>query len=147
MGPFAWLVLFIKPNTTTQPDANPAPPAPARVVPPPTHTGFVYLLSNPAMPGLVKIGQTIRPVEARVAELSAYTGVPAPFVIEVTFASHNPVADEKRVHTHLALDRLQAQREFFRMEVPQAIETITRICGGPPHYCRRQAAHERGERP
>jgi hypothetical protein len=97
-------------------------------------TGFVYLLSNPAMPGMVKIGQTTRAVEARVAELSAHTGVPAPFVIEATFASQNPVADEARVHARLAHCRIP-HREFFLVELVQALEVVTEICGGLPHYC------------
>jgi hypothetical protein len=99
-------------------------------------TGFVYLLSNPAMPGLVKIGQTTRSVDLRVAELSAHTGVPAPFVIEATFASQNPFTDEGRVHAHLRAYRFMQQREFFRLEVVQALETLTHLCGAPPHYCR-----------
>jgi hypothetical protein len=89
------------PRTPTLPDAAPTPPVPMRSTPPPP-AGYVYLLSNPAMPGLVKIGQTTRTVKERVAELSAHTGVAAPFVIEAAFASHNPMADEARVHAHLA---------------------------------------------
>src|SRR5881409_3827309 len=103
-------------------------------------TGFVYLLSNPAMPGLVKIGQTTRTVEERVAELSASTGVPTPFVIEAAFASVHPWADETRVHTHLAAYRYMRQREFFRLYPVQALEMLTPLWGSPPHYCRPELA-------
>lgn len=42
-------------------------------------SGIVYVLSNPAMPGLVKIGKTTRgSVDARLSELYS-TGVPVPF--------------------------------------------------------------------
>ena len=44
--------------------------------------GFVYVLSHPLMPNLLKIGFTTRQVEERVAELSAATAVPGPFIIE-----------------------------------------------------------------
>ena len=40
--------------------------------------GYVYILSNPAMPGLLKIGYTERDVQERVKELSN-TGIPSPF--------------------------------------------------------------------
>lgn len=41
--------------------------------------GIVYLLTNPAMPGLVKIGMTERDsMDARLRELYS-TGVPVPF--------------------------------------------------------------------
>jgi hypothetical protein len=43
-------------------------------------SGFVYLLSNPSMPGLLKIGYTERDVTERAAEISAATGVPEPYL-------------------------------------------------------------------
>ncbi len=46
------------------------------------NTGIVYVLSNRAMPGLVKIGMTTRPeLDARLKELYT-TGVPVPFDVE-----------------------------------------------------------------
>jgi hypothetical protein len=44
--------------------------------------GYIYILSNPAMQGLLKIGVTSRDVRERVTQLSAATGVPKPFEIE-----------------------------------------------------------------
>jgi hypothetical protein len=46
--------------------------------------GYIYVLSNPSMPGIVKVGRTFREPRARAAELSASTGVPTPFKIEAT---------------------------------------------------------------
>ena len=43
--------------------------------------GIVYVLTNPAMPGMVKIGRTGRQVEARLSDLYS-TGVPLPFECE-----------------------------------------------------------------
>ena len=40
--------------------------------------GLVYVLSNPAMPWLVKIGQTTNKITSRMNELNT-TGVPVPF--------------------------------------------------------------------
>ena len=38
--------------------------------------GYVYILSNPGMPGLLKIGMTRFDPTRRVQELSSATGVP-----------------------------------------------------------------------
>jgi len=43
--------------------------------------GIVYVLTNPAMPGMVKIGKTGRDVEIRLSDLYT-TGVPLPFECE-----------------------------------------------------------------
>lgn len=53
--------------------------------------GYVYVLSNPCMPGIVKIGKTTRSVEDRANELYQ-TGVPEPFKVEEFF--HSPDCHE-----------------------------------------------------
>jgi hypothetical protein len=46
------------------------------------NAGIVYVLTNPAMPGLVKIGKTSQnEVSARISQLYT-TGVPLPFDCE-----------------------------------------------------------------
>ena len=87
-------------------------------------SGIVYVLSNPAMPGLVKIGKTARgSVDVRLSELYS-TGVPVPF--ECEFAGR--VADESKVEKafHLAFGpyRLNPKREFFQIEPEQAIALL-----------------------
>ena len=52
--------------------------------------GRVYVLSNKAMPGLVKIGYTYGAVESRVSELSSATGVPIAFQIEFQAECRDP---------------------------------------------------------
>ena len=84
--------------------------------------GIVYLLTNPAMPGLVKIGMTTREdMDARMKELYS-TGVPVPF--ECQFACKVKKADcakiEKALHTAFNPQRINANREFFRIQVEQA---------------------------
>jgi T5orf172 domain-containing protein len=86
--------------------------------------GIIYVLTNPAMPGIVKIGKTSRgSVEARLNELYS-TGVPVPF--ECAFAGR--VEDESRVEKafHLAFGpyRLNPKREFFEIEPEQAIALL-----------------------
>lgn len=84
--------------------------------------GIVYLLTNPVMPGLVKIGMTTREdIDDRMRELYS-TGVPVPF--ECQFACRVKKTDcariEKALHTAFAPQRINANREFFRLQVEQA---------------------------
>ncbi len=86
--------------------------------------GIIYVLTNPAMPGIVKIGRTARgSVEARLSELYS-TGVPVPF--ECAFAGK--VSDEAKVEKafHLAFGpyRINPKREFFQIEPEQAIALL-----------------------
>ncbi len=90
--------------------------------------GIVYILTNPAMKGLVKIGMTTREmVDIRMAELYS-TGVPVPF--ECSFAGR--VADVKAVEKafHIAFGpyRINPNREFFEIEDSQAIELLRIMC-------------------
>lgn len=87
-------------------------------------TGIIYVLTNPAMPGVVKIGKTSREsINARLNELYS-TGVPVPF--ECAFAGR--VVDESKVEKafHLAFSpyRLNPKREFFQIEPEQAIALL-----------------------
>lgn len=85
--------------------------------------GYVYILSNPAMPGLVKIGRTMRSVEQRANELWQ-TGVPAPFVVEHEF--HAPDCEELELITHnfFSEARLSPSREFFAVEPEVAAQFL-----------------------
>ena len=84
--------------------------------------GIVYLLTNPVMPCLVKIGMTAqKDIEKRMRELYT-TGVPVPF--ECQFACKVKKGDcvkiEKALHAAFAPQRVNANREFFRIQVEQA---------------------------
>lgn len=82
---------------------------------------IVYVLTNPAMPGLVKIGKTsIEDVGPRLSQLYT-TGVPFPF--ELAFACKVPNADEveKALHQAFARDRANPKREFFKIDANAAI--------------------------
>ena len=84
--------------------------------------GIVYLLTNPVMPGLVKIGMTAQEdIDKRMKELYT-TGVPVPF--ECHFACRVKKSDcakiEKALHTAFAPQRVNANREFFRIQLEQA---------------------------
>lgn len=74
--------------------------------------GYVYILTNPAMPGYVKVGRTIGDPEARAAQLFS-TGVPLPFVVAASFLSPDCVWLEAECHKRLEQSRVDTCREFF----------------------------------
>ena len=82
--------------------------------------GIVYVLTNPAMPGMVKIGKTGREVELRLNDLYT-TGVPLPF--ECEYAARVPDMDkvEKAFHNAFGPYRVNPRREFFSIDPEQAI--------------------------
>lgn len=93
--------------------------------------GWLYLLTNPAMPGLVKIGMTTRSPEERAQELAS-TGVPMPFHVAAAWAVDDVRAAERDAHEALARYRVNDQREWFRLTVPAAIKALGRGTAARP---------------
>jgi hypothetical protein len=86
--------------------------------------GWVYILRNDSMPGLLKIGHTSRSPHERLSELSTATGVPTPFVLAFdAYVDHSQQA-EADVHRRLAFHRLAANREFFNVDLDTAIAAV-----------------------
>lgn len=97
----------------------------------PEHEGFTYVLSNPAMPGILKVGCTTGTAEKRAAELSSASGVPQRYRIERTFPVYlNPGTVEKKIHSALDTCRLNDNREFFRISVEDAVLRIQAVLDG-----------------
>ncbi len=87
-------------------------------------SGIVYVLTNPAMPGLVKIGKTTRgSVDARLNELYS-TGVPVPFECAYAARVSDELEVEKAFHHAFGPYRLNPKREFFQIEPDQAIALL-----------------------
>lgn len=85
---------------------------------------IVYVLTNPAMPGLVKIGRTDNTdANIRIAQLYT-TGVPVPFTLEYACKVGNPDEVEKALHIAFGPQRTNAKREFFNIEPEQAIAIL-----------------------
>ena len=85
--------------------------------------GIVYLLTNPCMPGIVKIGKTSRTdLQNRMKELYT-TGVPVPF--ECVYACRIKLSHMDKLETtlHSAFEpyRVNKNREFFSIKPEQAI--------------------------
>lgn len=83
--------------------------------------GYVYIISNKAMPGIFKIGFTLKDPALRAKELDS-TGVPYPFVVEYEILVDEPHALEQRVHKSLRAQR--EGKEWFRCSFTQAVQMI-----------------------
>lgn len=89
--------------------------------------GWVYILSNEGMPGLLKIGFTTNTPEQRASELHQ-TGTPFPFVVEYKAHTPSPFSVEKQVHQKLKYCRVSASREFFKCDLYNAVEAVDACC-------------------
>lgn len=88
--------------------------------------GYIYVLVNSSLPGLVKVGKTTRSPSERADELSGATGVPTPFVIAYEQLFEDCSAAERYLHSALADrgTRLSANREFFTAKPADVIRII-----------------------
>jgi len=87
--------------------------------------GYVYVLMNPSMQNLVKIGKTKREPEERAKELST-TGVPTPFIVVYSCYFENCSKVESFVHKYLESEgfRVSSKREFFEIPIKDAIDSV-----------------------
>ena len=91
--------------------------------------GTVYVLTNEAMPGLVKIGKTKRgDPQVRMDELYG-TGVPVPFFCEMAMRVIDLNAVEQALHTAFGPQRINPKREFFKIE-PEQVTALLNVIGG-----------------
>lgn len=89
--------------------------------------GIVYILSNPAMPGLVKVGQTIN-LQNRMRTLFS-TGVPLPFRCVYAKKVANCSEVERKLHKGLHSHRENGNREFFRIAEEEVINFLELVEG------------------
>ena len=107
--------------------------------------GWVYVLTNEAMPGLVKVGYTSREPSVRAEELyrdtrtGAVTGVPVPFVVAHQVWVANPYQVEQAVHRSLAEKRLNDNREFFKCSYEEAVQHINEVIKAKSEQSKREA--------
>jgi hypothetical protein len=84
---------------------------------------IVYLLTNPTMPGLVKIGRTTD-LESRLRSLSTHTGVPVPFECFYACQVENSTKVEKALHDAFGDHRINPKREFFRLNPDRVVAIL-----------------------
>jgi len=97
--------------------------------------GWVYVLSNDAMPGLVKIGFTAKCPYIRARDISRGTGVPLPF--DVIYAAKTLYFAEVEARTHYLLSehRINSLREFFYQTPEEAFTVITTLVKQVKNEC------------
>jgi hypothetical protein len=91
--------------------------------------GFVYILTNPSMPNLVKIGHSFKHPRLRKEELAS-TGVPAPLEVFYFIFVRDARVAEKIIHEQLAAFRYERNREFFQVSPENAVRKIQETLAG-----------------
>ena len=89
-------------------------------------SGYVYILTNKCLKGLVKIGMTSRPVDTRSKELFN-TSLPMPFDEFASLKTSKFVEVEDLVHrilTKLTRKRVNESREFYKIKPGEALEIL-----------------------
>ena len=95
-------------------------------------SGFVYCLSNPCMPGVLKIGMTHRSPMQRCKELSDSTSAPMPFTLLCYGETADPREVELYLHDAFSEERINGSREFFRTSF-EVVATLIRE--NAEHFC------------
>jgi hypothetical protein len=89
--------------------------------------GYIYILVNPAMQGVVKIGKTTRTPEDRAKELSVATGVPFDFHVGYEKLVKDCDLAENLIQEKLKEKRTAKNREFFTLSLKEAIQAVAKI--------------------
>ena len=91
-----------------------------------TKQGYVYILINPSLKGLLKVGQTKKDPEERAREISQGTGVPTPYIVAFKEEFNDCELAEKMIHIMLEEEgyRVSKNREFFEAEMSDIIRKI-----------------------
>jgi len=90
-------------------------------------SGYIYILSNPTMEKLIKIGIS-EDTDRRKNDLYN-TSVAQPFKLEYSALTKDYHSLERQVHSKLGSQRPNKNREFFTASIPEAINTICELAG------------------
>jgi T5orf172 domain len=94
--------------------------------------GYIYVLANSSLPGLVNVGMSTTPPPEGTNKFSAETGLVTPF--RVVFEDHfdDGRAAEAVIHSTLASRNLRVPntKQFFRASVSEVLNTIASV--SPP---------------
>lgn len=93
------------------------------------YSGIVYVVTNPSMPNMVKIGKTsVQDVNSRMRQLYT-TSVPTPFECACAKAVEDARQLESALHTAFAPSRVNQNREYFMIDTEQAVALLKTFPG------------------
>ena len=92
------------------------------------NNGYVYVLINQSLKGMVKIGKTRKKPDDRAKELSSSTGVPTPFFVAYKIFVNDCDQAEKYIHNLLTSKgiRISNNREFFHIPLDEIIKIMVK---------------------
>lgn len=86
--------------------------------------GWLYVITSPSLPGLTKIGCTRRlNPSIRIKELSS-SSLPEPFHAHCFVFSDDCFELENNIHKYFDKERVNPDREFFRIEPKEVIDVL-----------------------
>ncbi len=96
--------------------------------------GWLYVITSPSLPNLTKIGCTRRlNPSIRVKELSS-SSLPEPFHAHCFVFSDDCFELENNIHKYFEKERVNPDREFFRIEPKEAIDVLKEIFNVDVHF-------------
>lgn len=93
-------------------------------------SGYVYILTNVSLPGMIKVGRTLRDSRSRARELFT-SGLPTPFQVAFEIFSDEYEKLEADFHQELHDFRVSNNREFFKYPLDKAITLLQKL-NSPP---------------
>jgi hypothetical protein len=95
----------------------------------PQHPHYIYVLVNPSIPGICKIGFTTTTVYDRVKQINSATGVITPWYAVFSYKCPDGRSLEQDIHTHLEDIgvRVNPKREGFQISSDDARVIIESI--------------------
>jgi len=95
----------------------------------PNHPHYIYILVNPSVPGICKIGFTTTTVYQRVKEINSATGVITPWYPVFSYKCPDGRMLEQEIHEYLMLHgmRINDRREGFAIDSDSARAIIEKL--------------------
>lgn len=96
--------------------------------------GWLYVITSPSLPGLTKLGCTRRlNPSIRIKELSS-SSLPEPFHAHCFVFSDDCFELENNIHKYFDKERVNPDREFFRIEPKEAIDVLKEFFNVDVHF-------------